>query len=95
MADKFFVNPTTAPFIKTMNPHFKAPHRPFMRMSYVSAIAWLNEHKIQRPAEEAGGNVITKKDEETGNDELVMIYHEIGNNIMQKMPRKEEEQGPV
>ncbi|KAG1878799.1 asparaginyl-tRNA synthetase [Suillus subluteus] len=101
-----------------------SPSRPFMRMSYASAIAWLNEHKIQRPAEDTDGNVITKKDEETGKDEPVMVDHEIGDDIaeaaerqmtdiiaapiflygfpaelkafyMQKMPRKEGEQGPV
>jgi asparaginyl-tRNA synthetase len=122
--DKLLVNPATAALIKTLNPHFKAPSRPFMRMSYESAIAWLNEYKIQRPAEDADGNVITKKDEETGKDEPVMVDHEIGDDIaeaaerqmtdiiaapiflygfpaelkafyMQKMPRKEGEQGPA
>jgi len=29
-----------------LNPDFKPPSRPFMRMDYVDAIQWLNEHKI-------------------------------------------------
>lgn len=122
--DKLLANPATAALIRTLNPNFTAPSRPFMRMTYASAIAWLNEHNIQRPAEDADGNVISKKDEATGKDEPVMVDHEIGDDIaeaaerqmtdiigtpiflygfpaelkafyMQKMPRKENEQGPV
>ncbi|SPO01055.1 probable asparaginyl-tRNA-synthetase [Cephalotrichum gorgonifer] len=35
-----------AAFIKELNPGFKKPERPFMRMKYSEAIAWLNEHEI-------------------------------------------------
>lgn len=32
----------TAAFLKELNPEFKAPQRPFMRMKYTDAIDWLN-----------------------------------------------------
>ncbi len=32
--------------MRELNPSFKAPQRPFMRMTYRDAIAWLNEHDI-------------------------------------------------
>ena len=39
-------DPLIAPLIKELNPDFKAPSRPFMRMSYEDAIHWLVEHEI-------------------------------------------------
>ncbi|KAI9756320.1 MAG: Ankyrin repeat domain-containing protein 44 [Chaenotheca gracillima] len=39
-------DPVIAGYIKTLNPGFQAPSRPFMRMRYAEAITWLNEHSI-------------------------------------------------
>ncbi|KAI1172054.1 hypothetical protein F4777DRAFT_23795 [Nemania sp. FL0916] len=39
-------DPVIAGYIKTLNPDFKLPERPFMRMKYADAIEWLREHNI-------------------------------------------------
>jgi hypothetical protein len=39
-------DPVTAQIIKTLNPDFQPPQRPFMRMDYRDAIKYLNEHDI-------------------------------------------------
>ena len=39
-------DPEIAGYIKQLNPDFKAPSRPFMRMKYSDAIDWLREHDI-------------------------------------------------
>ncbi|KAI0864840.1 hypothetical protein F4860DRAFT_463556 [Xylaria cubensis] len=39
-------DPVTAGYIKNLNPDFKLPERPFMRMKYSDAIDWLREHEI-------------------------------------------------
>jgi asparaginyl-tRNA synthetase len=39
-------DPVVADKIKTMNPDFKLPERPFMRMRYSEAIDWLVKHDI-------------------------------------------------
>ncbi|CAM1501910.1 Fc.00g038940.m01.CDS01 [Cosmosporella sp. VM-42] len=39
-------DPITADKIKSMNPDFKMPERPFLRMKYADAIDWLREHEI-------------------------------------------------
>ncbi len=54
-----------------------------MRLSYVDAIKWLNEHGIQHEAEDADGNVI--KDEQ-GNPK--MVDHAIGDDIAEAAERK-------
>ena len=44
--DFTLADPSTAGLIHTLNPSFKAPERPFMRMKYADAIQWLVEHEI-------------------------------------------------
>ncbi|KAJ5533243.1 hypothetical protein N7504_007023 [Penicillium tannophilum] len=44
--DLTLAEPETAAYIKKLNPDFKAPSRPFRRMKYSDAIAWLVEHEI-------------------------------------------------
>lgn len=52
-------------------------------MSYADAIAWLNEKGIQRPQEDAEGNVV--KDEQ-GNP--VMVDHALGDDIAEAAERQ-------
>ena len=39
-------NPTIKSMIYQLNPEFKVPERPFMRMRYSEAITWLRDHEI-------------------------------------------------
>ncbi|KAI0471387.1 hypothetical protein F4859DRAFT_117927 [Xylaria cf. heliscus] len=39
-------DPVIAGYIKNLNPDFKLPERPFMRMKYSDAIEWLRQHEI-------------------------------------------------
>jgi len=81
--DKLLQNETTAVLIKQLNPSFTPPSRPFKRLSYVDAIAWLNEHGIQHDAEDAEGNVI--KDAE---GKPVQVDHAVGDDIAEAAERK-------
>ncbi|KAI5299624.1 hypothetical protein KEM56_003089, partial [Ascosphaera pollenicola] len=44
--DKTLADPKIAGYVKQLNPDFKKPSRPFMRMRYSDAIDWLREHDI-------------------------------------------------
>lgn len=81
--DRLLANPATAALIKQLNPNFTAPARPFLRMSYVDAIKWLNEHGIQHEAEDADGNVIL---DEQGKPK--MVDHAIGDDIAEAAERR-------
>ncbi|TFK50779.1 asparaginyl-tRNA synthetase [Heliocybe sulcata] len=81
--DRLLANPSTAALIKSLNPSFTAPARPFLRLSYVDAIKWLNEHKILHPKEDADGNEV--KDAE-GN--LIMVEHAVGDDIAEAAERQ-------
>ncbi|KAL7276368.1 asparagine--tRNA ligase [Rhizina undulata] len=48
-------DPLIKDVIAELNPDFKAPERPFLRMSYVDAIQWLNDHEV--PNEEGKPHV--------------------------------------
>lgn len=39
-------DPVAGPLVKQLNPNFVAPTEPFMRMNYVDALEWLNEHGV-------------------------------------------------
>jgi len=90
--DTLLADPVSAALIKQLNPNFKAPARPFMRMSYVDAIKWLNEHNIQHPAEDEQGNVI-KVDEQgnpttDGTGTVLMVDHKVGDDIAEAAERQ-------
>ncbi|WFD00204.1 asparagine--tRNA ligase [Malassezia yamatoensis] len=44
--DRLLANDQARVFIEQLNPNFKAPKRPFLRMNYKDAIKYLNEHQI-------------------------------------------------
>jgi len=81
--DRLLKNPATAALIQQLNPNFKAPTRPFMRLKYSDAIAWLNEHGIKREDEDAEGNVIK---DENGNPR--MVEHAVGDDIAEAAERQ-------
>ncbi|KIM66127.1 hypothetical protein SCLCIDRAFT_14521 [Scleroderma citrinum Foug A] len=81
--DKILANPATATIVKTLNPKFTAPDRPFKRMSYSDAIAWLNEHGILHEAEDAEGNAVKDAD-----GKPVMVAHAIGDDIAEAAERQ-------
>ncbi|EPT02482.1 hypothetical protein FOMPIDRAFT_1022841 [Fomitopsis schrenkii] len=81
--DHLLADPSSAALIKQLNPNFTAPARPFKRISYIEAIAWLNEHDIQHEAEDANGNVIK---DEAGNPK--MVDHKVGDDIAEAAERR-------
>jgi asparaginyl-tRNA synthetase len=81
--DSLLQNELSAALIKQLNPDFKPPARPFLRLSYVDAIKWLNDHNIKHEAEDAEGNVI--KDEQ-GNAK--MVEHAVGDDIAEAAERQ-------
>lgn len=81
--DILLTNPTTAALIKQLNPKFEPPARPFLRLSYVDAIKWLNEHEIQHPEEDAEGNAI--KNEQ---GQVNMVDHKVGDDIAEAAERQ-------
>lgn len=46
VVDKVLRDPVAGPLIKQLNPDFKPPQAPFLRMEYVEALDWLNEHGV-------------------------------------------------
>ena len=81
--DILLANLASASLVKQLNPTFKAPARPFPRISYVDAIKWLNEHDIKHPAEDSEGNVIK---DETG--QVQMVEHKVGDDIAEAAERQ-------
>ncbi|EJT96961.1 asparaginyl-tRNA synthetase [Dacryopinax primogenitus] len=52
--DVLLSDPRMAELVQMLNPGFKPPKRPFLRMDYRDAIKYLNDHGIQRPDEVTG-----------------------------------------
>ncbi|KAH7867857.1 uncharacterized protein C8R40DRAFT_1164181 [Lentinula edodes] len=74
--DILLANPSSAALIKQLKPKLQPPARPFLPLSYVDAIIWLNEHGIKCPEEDKDGNAIK---DENGKD--IMVEHTVGNDI--------------
>lgn len=81
--DLLLKDPVANALIKQLNPNFQAPARPFLRLSYVDAIKWLNDHGIKHEAEDAQGNVI--KDE---HGQAKMVEHAVGDDIAEAAERQ-------
>ena len=54
-----------------------------MRLSYVDAIKWLNEHGIQHEEEDAEGNVVLD-----GQGKPKMVDHAVGDDIAEAAERR-------
>ena len=81
--DILLANPDSAALIKQLNPDFKPPSRPFMRLSYEDAIDWLNKHGIKHPAEDADSNAIKDTD-----GQIQMVEHAVGDDIAEAAERQ-------
>ncbi|KAJ7456489.1 asparaginyl-tRNA synthetase [Mycena latifolia] len=81
--DKLLANPASAALITQLNPKFTPPARPFLRMAYADAIAWLNEHGIQHPLEDADGKPILD-----AQGQVQMVDHEVGDDIAEAAERQ-------
>lgn len=66
--------------MKTLNPNFVKPQRPFLRMSYTDAIKWLRDHSIKR--------VRDGTPEDTPDDQKVYVDHELGDDIAEAAERR-------
>ncbi|QRV98052.1 asparaginyl-tRNA synthetase [Ceratobasidium sp. AG-Ba] len=74
--DTLLADPKMAELVYQLHPNFQKPTRPFMRMDYVDAIAYLNKHGIKR------------KDDETGE----MVDHVVGDDIAEAAERQMTDQ---
>ncbi|ORX97668.1 asparaginyl-tRNA synthetase [Basidiobolus meristosporus CBS 931.73] len=46
--DRALADPVTRDLVKSLNPDFKPPQRPFLRMDYTEAIEWLRENNVRK-----------------------------------------------
>ncbi|KAK0567051.1 asparagine--tRNA ligase [Tilletia horrida] len=70
--ERLFADPKTKAYLDQLNPNFQRPTRPFKRMNYKDAIAYLNEHNITNENGEAHqiGDDIAEAAERKMTDEL-------------------------
>ncbi|KAH6850360.1 hypothetical protein B0I37DRAFT_307683 [Chaetomium sp. MPI-CAGE-AT-0009] len=57
VVDKVLADETMSAYVKTLNPGFQKPSRPFMRMKYEEAIEWLNKQDPPIPNEDGNPHV--------------------------------------
>ncbi|CAO1614726.1 unnamed protein product [Parajaminaea phylloscopi] len=95
--ERVLADPEAASLIAQLNPDFKLPSRPFMRMDYKDAIQWLNEHDIKTDSGEPHkvGDDIAEAAERRMTDMiglpifLVGFPREIKSFYMQRIPGDE------
>jgi asparaginyl-tRNA synthetase len=73
-------DPIASEIIKTLNPDFTAPQRPFMRLDYRDAIKYLNEHGITKEdgSDHVIGDDIAEAAERKMTDQIgrpIMLIH--------------------
>jgi asparaginyl-tRNA synthetase len=73
VVDAVLADPIAGPLVQELNPGFKAPARPFMRLDYKDAIAYLNEH-----------NILFQDDDPN----VAPRHHQIGDDIAEAAERK-------
>ncbi|KAL2914431.1 asparagine--tRNA ligase [Polyrhizophydium stewartii] len=61
-------HPVGSKIVAELNPNFKVPKKPFRRMNYVDAIAWLREHGIKKDVKDENDVKIGEADFEFGDD---------------------------
>ncbi|KZS87797.1 asparaginyl-tRNA synthetase [Sistotremastrum niveocremeum HHB9708] len=81
--DKLLANHASAALIKQLNPSFVPPSRPFLRLSYASAIDWLVEHGIKRQEEDEHENGVVDAE-----GKPVMVDHKLGDDIAEAAERQ-------
>lgn len=91
---KLLTSPQSASLIQTLNPSFKPPTRPFARLSYAEAIAWLRARSIKKhDLVDDQGHIVV--DPATGR--AAQVDHAFGDDIGDKAERAivEEYGAPV
>ncbi|KAJ3188325.1 hypothetical protein HDU85_005476 [Gaertneriomyces sp. JEL0708] len=61
-------DPLGKKILAELNPDFKAPQKPFRRMTYEDAIKWLKENDVKKDVLDAEGNKIGEANYEFGDD---------------------------
>jgi asparaginyl-tRNA synthetase len=80
VVDMLLADPVSSEIIKTLNPDFVPPQRPFMRLDYRDAIAYLNEHNITKEdgSQHVIGDDIAEAAERKMTDQInrpIMLIH--------------------
>jgi asparaginyl-tRNA synthetase len=78
--DHLLDTPDVDELMKTLNPNFVKPQRPFLRMSYADAIKWLRDHNIKRLKDGTP--------EDTPDDQKEYVDHELGDDIAEAAERR-------
>ncbi|OCF61780.1 asparagine-tRNA ligase [Kwoniella mangroviensis CBS 10435] len=80
VVDTLLNDPVSSEIIKTLNPEFQPPSRPFLRMDYRDAIKYLNEHGIKKEdgSDHIVGDDIAEAAERKMTDQInrpIMLIH--------------------
>lgn len=83
VVDTLYADSKSLALIKQLNPNFEPPVRPFLRMTYLDAIKWLNEHDILHPEEDKDGNPVLDS-----SGQAKLVPHIVGDDIAEAAERK-------